>query len=476
MDPDELCYLSATELGRRYRTREISPVEVVEAVLARLERLNPTLNAFCTVTADQARADARESERRARVDELRGPLDGVPISVKDNFATKGLRTTNGSRLLREHVPAEDAPAVERVRAAGAVILGKTNTPEFAWRGSTDNPLFGATRNPWKLGRTPGGSSGGAAAATAAGLGPFALSTDGAGSIRIPASFCNLFGLKPSFGRVPFYPSPGASELIAHAGPIARTVRDGAFLLDAMAGPDDRDQWSLPAHAGRFADACEGDIRGPRAAWSRDLGHIPVDPDVAEICERAAQRFVDLGCTVEAADPPIDDPLPILQTLYAAGQVGNHAAKTPEQLAQMDPALAAMIEESRGMTAATYFQALAARQRMGDGIRRHFERFDLLLTPTISVPPFELGIVGPTQVDGRPVPHLGWTLCFPFNYTGHPAATVPCGWTADGLPIGLQIVGRRHDDAGVLRAAAAFEAAYPWADRRPTLSPLPLGAK
>jgi Asp-tRNA(Asn)/Glu-tRNA(Gln) amidotransferase A subunit family amidase len=474
LDATELCFTSASELGSRIYDRQLSPVEVVEAVLARIDALDSRLNAFCTPAAESARADAREAERRALAGELRGPLDGIPVSVKDNIATRGLRTTVGSRLLSDNVPTEDAPTVERLRAAGAVILGKTNTPEFAWRGSTDNRLFGPTRNPWDLGRTPGGSSGGAAAAVAAGLGPIALGTDGAGSIRIPASFCGLFGLKPSFGRVPFYPPTGASELIAHAGPISRTVRDGALLLDAIAGPDDRDQWSLPASGAGFADACDlaadrsAPLRGLEAAWSRDLGHIPVEAEFASICERAAQGFADLGCRVEAADPPIADPLPILRTLYAAAQIGNHATKTPQQLAEMDPDLVAFVEASRQLSAAEYFQAVLARQAMADGIRRHFERFDLLLTPSLSVPAFELGIVGPSEVAGRPIPHLGWTLCFPFNFNGYPAATVPCGVTARGLPVGLQIVGRRHDDVGVLRAAAAFEAAHPWADRRPNL--------
>ena len=472
MASDELCSLSAVELAERYRSRDLSPVEVVEAVLARIERLNPTLNAFCTVTAEGARAEARAAERRLAAGEPRGPLDGVPLSVKDNFATAGLRTTSGSLLLRDNVPTVDAPAVERARAAGAVILGKTNTPEFAWRGSTDNRLFGPTRNPWDSARTPGGSSGGAASAVAAGLGPIALATDGAGSIRIPASFCGLFGLKPSFGRVPFYPPAGASELIAHAGPIARTVRDAALLLDATAGPDPRDQWSLPAREGSFAAACDGGIAGLRVAWSPDLGHIPVDPDVATLCERVAGAFADLGCRVEGADPPILDPLPVLQTIYTAGQVGNHGRRPPEELAQMDPDLVALIEEGRRLSAADYLQAVIARQAIADGFRRHFERFDLLLTPTLAVPAFELGIVGPERVDGRPIPHLGWTLCFPFNFTGAPAATVPCGFTSSGLPVGLQIVGRRHDDAGVLRAAAAYEAACPWSDRWPATAPSP----
>src|SRR5215213_8223846 len=277
---DDLCFLPATELAAKIRAREISPVEAVDAVLARIEALNPALNAFCFLHADEARAQARAAEAAVlRGDDDLGPLHGVPVSVKDNVPIQGKPLTYGSRLLRDNIAVETSPIGERIIASGAIIVGRTNTPEYAWRGSTDNRLFGETRNPWDRSRTAGGSSGGAGAAVAAGLTPVSLGTDGAGSIRIPASFCGIVGHKPSFGRVPFFPSPGANELAAHAGPMTRTVHDAALFLDVLAGPDERDRFSLPAPDERYVESIEGGVEGWRAAWSPDLGHIPVDPEV-----------------------------------------------------------------------------------------------------------------------------------------------------------------------------------------------------
>jgi len=463
---EDICYLTAATAAALIRAGEISPVEVVDAVVRRIDDLNPRLNAYCLVLGDQARAQAQEAEKAVRRGDPLGPLHGVPIAIKDNMMLAGVLHSNGSRLLRANIAKEDTPAVARVKAAGAIIVGRTNTPEFAWRGSTDNRLYGETRNPWDLGRTPGGSSGGAGAAVAAGLAPLALGSDGAGSIRIPSSFCGIFGLKPSFGRVPFYPSPGPAELNASLGPMTRTVGDAALLLDVIAGPDERDRFSLAADRGSFAAALDGTVQGLRIAWSPDLGHIPVEPGVAKIAMDGAQTFADLGCVVEAPDLGLPDPAPILQTLYAANQAGSHGRRPPSELAEMDPGLVALIEEGRRLTAVDLGQMAIARAAYWNAMCRVLERYDLLMTPTISVAPFELGIVGPRTVAGKPVIHLGWTLCYPFNLTGQPAATVPCGFTNDGLPVGLQIVGRRFADAMVLRAAAAFEGARPWIHHRP----------
>ncbi|MGE3908580.1 MAG: amidase [Chloroflexota bacterium] len=460
--------MPATDLAAKIRAKTVSPIEVVDAVLARIEAVNSKLNAFVFVHGDEARQLARDAESAVmRGDDL-GPLHGVPVSVKDNLAVAGKPSTYGSNLLKDNVAQETSPIAARIVAAGGIIVGRTNTPEFAWRGSTDNPLWGETRNPWDLTRTAGGSSGGAGAAVAAGLGPLAHGTDGAGSIRIPASFCGIVGHKPSFGRVPFVPSSGAGELSAHAGPMTRTVRDAALMLDVIAGPDDRDRFSLPATSERYSESVEGGVNGWRIAWSPDLGHIPVDPEVREICQTAYQAFGELGATLSEPDLGLFDPEPMLGVLYPFNQAAGHGARPPEQHAVMDPGLVAIAKEGAKLTAVQIGHAMAQRVQYWDRMCRAFEQFDVLVSPTIAVPPFELGIVGPTQVNGRDVVHLAWTLAYPFNFTGQPAITVPCGFTRSGLPVGLQIIGKRYADGAVLRAAAAFESARPWANRRPSL--------
>ena len=472
MDATDLCFTSAVELAELIRRRALSPVEVTRAVLERIDRLNTSLGAYVMVHAERALGEARAAERAVMAGEPLGPLHGVPVSIKDNLWTAGERTTYGSRLFAEFVAPEDAPSVAGLRAAGAIFVGKTNLPEFAWRGSTDNRLFGESRNPWDLTRTPGGSTGGGAAAVAAGLGPLALGSDGAGSIRIPASFCGLVGLKPTFGRVPMYPAAGGNELVAHVCPLARTVRDVALMMSAIARHDRRDPFALPDDGLDYLAACNEPFAGARGsapvriAWSANLGFAPVDPETREIAEAAASAFSEVGLTVEEASPDLGDPSFILQTLYGGAQAGAHAARSPEQKAQMDPELVAYAEASASLSAVEYLRAVAARQALVDALRLFFERYDLLLTPTVCLPAFPLGVVGPSEVAGRKVTHLGWTLCYPFNYSGQPAVSVPAGWTASGLPVGLQIVGRRLEDALVLRAAAAFEALRPWAARRP----------
>jgi aspartyl-tRNA(Asn)/glutamyl-tRNA(Gln) amidotransferase subunit A len=478
VDATDLGFTSAVELAALIRRREISPVEIIRVVLERIERLNPRLGAYVLVHSERALGEARAAERAGMAGEPLGPLHGVPVSIKDNLWTAGERTTYGSRLMAEFVAPEDAPSVAGLRAAGAIFVGRTNLPEFAWRGSTDNRLFGESRNPWDLTRTPGGSTGGGAAAVAAGMGPLALGSDGAGSIRIPASFCGLVGLKPTFGRVPMYPAAGGNELVAHVCPLARTVRDVALMMSAIARHDRRDAFALPDDSVDYLAACDEPLAGARGgasvqgggsvriAWSPDLGFASVELETREVAEAAAGAFSELGLTVEEASPDLGDPSSILKTLYGGAQAGAHATRSPEQKVQMDPELVAYAEASATLSAVEYLRAVAARQALVDSLRRFFERYDLLLTPTLSLPAFPLGLVGPSKVAGREVTHLGWTLCYPFNYSGQPAISVPAGWTASGLPVGLQIVGRRLEDALVLRAAATFEALRPWAARRP----------
>ncbi len=483
-DELEICYRPALELARDVAAKRLSPVEIVDVFLRRIERLNPGLNAYCTLTADDARRAARAAEAAVMRGDKLGPLHGVPVSIKDLIATKGVRTTRGSRLFEHVVPDEDAPVVERVKRAGAIVLGKTNTPEIGWKGVTDNLVFGPTRNPWNLERTPGGSTGGGSAQVAAGLGPIAIGTDGGGSIRIPAAFAGCYGFKPSFGRVPVYPA-SPNEPIAHTGPLANTVRDAALAMDVIAGPDDRDRNSLPETGLRYLAACGGDpsassgqasptgsgqaLRGLRVAWSPNLGYGAAEPEVQHAAEAAARRFADQGCEVETAEITWSIPLEAWNTFFYGGIVGALGPRFGEVRDLLDPGLARIVEQCLNDSTVDHVQAQFARNSFWDEVRRFFERYDLLLTPTAPLPAFGIMRNTPGEVPGRLAEGLGWSFfTFPFNVTGQPAASVPCGFTSAGLPIGLQIVGRRHADATVLRASAAFEEAQPWTGKRPPL--------
>jgi Asp-tRNA(Asn)/Glu-tRNA(Gln) amidotransferase A subunit family amidase len=473
VDATDLCFTPATELGRLFRSRAVSPVEVTEAVLARIERLNPRLNAFLTVTADLARQEARAAEERARRGELRGPLDGIPCSIKDLEPTAGVRTTFGSKWFEQHVPAADGSAAARLRAAG-VLLGKTNTPNFGHKDSCDNLLGPPCRNPWRLDRTSGASSGGAAAAVAAGLGPLAHGTDGAGSIRIPSALSGVFGFKPSFGRVPYHPNADYWAARAHVGPMARTVRDAALLLQAMAGPDAHDPLSIDAPPDDYVAACDGDLDGLRVVWSPDLGYAAVDPEVRRTAEAAARDFGDLGAIVEERSPGWPDPVEFHRVIYEVNVAARQIDRATEHPDWIEPSLMEMIDFARGISAIEVSRALLQRSVFYTQVHRFFETCDLLLTPQMPVTAWSAepgSRQGPREIGGRPAPtmHHRLQFTFPFNLTGQPAASVPCGFTADGLPVGLQIVGRWHADSLVLRAAAAFEAHRPWAGRRPPLA-------
>ena len=464
---EDLAWRSALEIAALVRDKQLSPVELTTALLARIEALDPRVNAFCLVTADLARAAAREAEIAVMKREPLGALHGVPLSLKDVLYTRGVRTTGGSRLFADLVPEEDNVAVGRLKAAGAVILGKTNTSEFGHKALTDNPLFGVTRNPWDLARTPGGSSGGAAAAVASGLGPVALGTDGGGSVRIPAGFCGLVGVKPSFGRVPQTPGFPGWDHIGTTGPLARTVRDAAAVLDVIAGGDDRDRTSLPREPGSYLQACDEDVRGLHVAWTPDLGYAAVDERVLEICGNAAAEFEGLGCHVEVVNPGWESPEEAFATIVAAQFYAAWADALPAREADLDASLVRLIRRGGAVTAREYLTAMAKVSAYWQEVHIFLARFDLLLTPTAAVPPFPLGTGVPREIAGQEVSRLGWMpFTYPFNLTGQPAASVPAGWTEDGVPVGLQIVGRRHADRTVLAVAAAFEAACPWRDRRP----------
>jgi aspartyl-tRNA(Asn)/glutamyl-tRNA(Gln) amidotransferase subunit A len=469
MANDELCWMSAAALAAAIRRKKLSPVEVTRAVLDRIERVNPRLNAYVTITDDQALRDARAAERAVGKKGARlGPLHGVPFSTKDLVITKGVRTTFGTRFYADNVPTEDAPMVARMKEAGGIQLGKTNTPTFGWIGATHNLVFGVTRNPWNTDRTPGGSSGGASAAVAAGLGPVAIGTDGGGSIRIPASFTGIVGHKASYGRIPVYPPSGAWSL-SHIGPMTRTVEDAALMMNACAGPDERDQYSLPAAGTDYVKALKGSLKGLRIGWSPDLGFAKVvDPEVEATCAKAARRFRDLGAKVDEARLGWPSPKAAWEAVFCGG-IATRMAPYLDRPNDIDPGLLPIIQDAVKWPASRYVQAWFDRLTWYDHVRRYFDTHDLLLTPTIATPPFKVGLDNPPDIAGRPVEAYDWIpFTYPFNLTGNPAASVPCGFTKDGLPIGLQIVGRRFDDVTVLRAAAGFEKLAPWADRKPAI--------
>ena len=465
----DLHWQPATTLARLIRQKKVSPVEVLGAILDRIDKLNPRLNAFVTLTAEQARREARAAERAlTKRSATLGPLHGVPFSVKDLVITKGVRTTFGTPLYRDNVPTEDAPIVTRLKAAGGIMLGKTNTPTMGWIGATHNLLFGVTRNPWNLERTPGGSSGGASAAAAAGLGPLHVGTDGGGSIRIPAAFAGIYGFKASYGRIPTYPTSGAWSL-SHVGPMTRTVADAALMLNVCAGPDERDQYSLPAERADYVKALSGSLKGWRVAWTDDLGFADVvDPEVSTVCARAARAFRELGCRVEEVQPSWPSPREAWYEIFCGG-IAARLAPYVERRAEIDAGLLRIIETALRNPPTKYVQAWFDRLAWWQHLRAFFDKYDLLLTPTTACPPFAVGLDNPTEIAGRPAGAYAWIpFTYPFNLTGQPAASVPAGFTANGLPVGLQIVGRRFADAAVLRASAAFERLRPWAQQRPPI--------
>jgi aspartyl-tRNA(Asn)/glutamyl-tRNA(Gln) amidotransferase subunit A len=462
---NDVAYTSAVSLLDLYRARALSPVEATRLLLDRLDVLQPKINAFCFVDRDGALAAARESERRWQRGEAVGRLDGVPVTIKDLLPMRGFPTLRGSRLVdRDQDWSEDAPATARLREAGAVILGKTTTPEFGWKALGDSPLTGITRNPWDLSRTPGGSSAGAAAACAAGVGPLHVGSDGAGSIRIPSAFSGVFGLKPSFGRAPAYP-PSPMGLLSHVGPMARTVSDAALMLTVLCGPDDRDPYALPPTDKDYLDGLEGGVRGWRIAYSPTLGYAKVDPEIAASVAAAAKRFETLGAIVEEVGSIFTSPREALLTLWVAGLAKLLATFPSDRKALIDPGLVAMAAEGERVTAVDYLGADLVRTSLGQQMAAFHRKYDLLLTPMMPVPALPVG----QDLNDPATEHhwIDWSpFSYPFNLTRQPAASIPCGLTRARLPIGLQIVGPLYADDCVLRAACAFETTQP--ERRPPL--------
>lgn len=475
-DEQELAFTPAYRLRALIASRELSPVELTELCLRRIQALNPRLNAFLTVSADEAMAAARAAEESVVHGDELGPLHGIPTSIKDLYLTAGIRTTRGSLIYKDWVPHEDDLVVERMKRAGAIIVGKTNTPEFGQSGTTENRLGDDCRNPWDTERTSGGSSGGAGASVAAGITSIAQGSDGGGSIRIPSSFCGIYGIKGTQGRVPRRNAGLGSWhpiQLSQTGPMARTVRDAAILLQVMAGPHpEGDPLSLQEEPPDLTADLDGGVKGLRIAWSPDLGSVPVDPEVRLVTERAARAFEGLGARVEAPDLRVE--MEELTQAFMAHWLVNTAvvykSEYEEHAGLLVPYVRESIERGRGLLASDYFTALARIQMFRTEMRRLFSRYDLLVTPTLAVPAFPCG-ARPDTIDGRTVdPNVGFhPFTYPFNVSGNPAASVPCGFSREGLPIGLQLVGRFKDEVTVLRASAAFERARPWADKRPPVS-------
>jgi aspartyl-tRNA(Asn)/glutamyl-tRNA(Gln) amidotransferase subunit A len=463
--PDDITRLSATELLELYRRGALSPVEATRAVLERIDAVNARTNAYCLVRADEALASARASERRWRAGEPKGLLDGVPVSVKDLLLTDGWPTRRGSLTIDEAGPwTVDAPVVARLREHGAVLLGKTTTPEFGWKGVTDSPLTGVTRNPWDPARTSGGSSGGSAAAIASGLGPLSVGTDGGGSIRIPASFCGIVGLKPTQGRVPVYP-PSTFGTLSHVGPMARTVADTALLLDVIGAPDFRDSLALDRQPPVSTELDVSRLAGRHVAYSPALGYAAVDPEVAAAVRGAVDALEAHGARVSLADPGFASPGPAFDVLWYAGAARLVADIPAGRRHLIEPGLAEAAEAGGRYSVLEYLQALRERSELGIAMGAFHRTYDLLVTPTEPIVAFAAGVEVPDGSAGRRWP--SWTpFSYPFNLTHQPAATVPGGFSAAGLPIGVQVVGPRHADALVLSACAAIEAAVPCRDRWP----------
>jgi len=461
---DDLALMSASELIRRFRDGGLSPVEATRAALDRIEAHNARLNAYNLIDADGALEAARASEERWRLGAPRGRLDGVPTAIKDIVLTKGWPTLRGSKATVPDQPwDEDAPCVARLREHGAVLLGKTTTPEFGWKGVTDSALCGITRNPWNPERTPGGSSGGSAVAVACGMGALAIGTDGGGSIRIPAAFTGVFGHKPTFGRVPAFPASPFGTL-AHIGPMTRTVTDAALMLGVLCEPDARDWYALPPEGtGKALDYTHGlerGVEGLKIAFSPTLGGHPVDPEIAALVAAAARRFEALGAHVEEADPGLPDCAEPFRIHWYAGAANLLAGFSAEQVALMEPGLREIAAEGARLSALEYLRAVKGREAIGLAMNRFHETYDLLLTPTLPIAAFEAGLERPRDSDQER--WVDWTpFSYPFNLTRQPAASVPCGLTSDGLPAGLQIVGPLYADTLVLRAARAFETAAPF---------------
>jgi len=444
-------------------------IEITETIIERIEKINPIINAYCTTTFDMAREMAKKADERVKNVKEVLLLNGIPTSIKDLVPVKGVRTTFGSKIFEDYIPNEDAIVVSRLKDAGCVILGKTNTPEFGFKGATDNMIFGPTPNPWNLERTSGGSSGGAAASVVCGMGPLAQGSDGGGSIRHPACFCGCYGLKPSFGRVPIYPRDRiTAQTLSVVGPIVGYVSDAALMLDAMKGPFEGDRFSLPKDNINYLDHVNEKPRKLKIGYNFDLGYAKIiNKEVEKAVFHAVQKFESLGWEVEEAKIQGVDPSMAFSAIWLVTFGYEFETYLKDWRDKMDPTLVSWIEAGLRFPASILPKAMITRKEFYQTIFEVFKNYDLLVTPTTAVPAFELGIDSPAKIEGINVGPTGWQpFTFPFNFTGHPTATIPCGWTSNELPIGMQLVGKRFEELLILQVSKAFEEIAPWQDKRP----------
>jgi amidase len=471
MDDTSLCFLTAVELAQKISSGEISAVETMEAHLAQIEKVNPQVNAIVTLLPERAMEEARKADEKLAKCEEVGPLHGLPVAHKDLVQTKGVRTTFGSLVFKDFTPEEDALLVERLREAGAIMIGKTNTPEFGAGSQTFNQVFGATRNPYDLSKTCGGSSGGAAVSVACRMLPFADGSDLGGSLRNPTNFCNVVGFRPSVGRVPSWPSESGWNSFAVDGPIARTVDDTALMLSVLAGPDLRSPISLPENGSIFRQSLERNSKGVRIAWSADLGGLPVDSRVTETLEAQRAVFEDLGCIVEEGFPDFSDADEIFKNFRAWFYEMKLASLLPEHRDKMKETVVWNIEAGMKLSGPELGRAEVKRTALFHRVREFMRDYDFLALPVSQVPPFPIEQEFVSEINGVQMEtYLDWMRsCYFISVTGQPAISVPCGFTTDGLPVGLQLVGKPQDDLGVLQLAHAFEKATRFYQKIPDLA-------
>ncbi|MHA1318429.1 MAG: amidase [Promethearchaeota archaeon] len=473
MNKEDICFMSAFEMREKIKTQELSSIEIIETIIERIEKINPIINAYCTPTFELARETAKKADEAVKRSEKLGLLHGIPTSIKDLIQTKGIRTTYGSKLHEDFIPEQDDIAVQRLIASGCVILGKTNTPEFGHIALTNNKLFGETKTPWDIERNSGGSSGGAASAVASGIGPLALGSDGGGSIRIPSSCCGVYGLKPTFGRIPSYPRLGiAFDSMDHYGPIVRYVKDAALMLNAMKGHHPADHNSLPDDGIDYVEIIDEKPKKLKIGYSMTLGYgKALEEEVKESVISGIQKFEKFDWDVEEANLKIKNPEAAFKSLVSTGTAYDLQKDFKERLEDLSPDLISSIRLGLDNSAMNIGKAKERRKQVYEAMYQYFKNYDVLITPTLPCPAFkpgwlETGTIFPT-IGKKTLSITTWmTYTYPFNMTGLPAASIPSGWSSSDLPIGMQIVGRRYDEKTVLQVSKAFEEVAPWQDKRP----------